>query len=63
MMARDDDGLQGFFTRTGTAERRVDAIRSTLDLMVQEIKKLSMKIDDRSLADGTYRSGHGHPSY
>ena len=30
--------------------------------MVQEIQKLSLKIDDRNLADGTYQSGYDHQS-
>ena len=30
--------------------------------MIQEIKKLSHKIDDQSLTDSTYRSGHEHQS-
>ena len=57
-MARDDDGLQRFFKRMGIVEGDIYTIKSTLDLMVQEIKLLSLKIDDRSLTDGTYRSGH-----
>ena len=57
-MAGNDDGLQGLFTKMGTVNRKVGVIKSTLDLMIQEIKKLSLKIDDWSLVDGTYRSGH-----
>ena len=45
-MAGDDDGLQGLSIRMSIAKRKVDAIKSTLDLMVQEIKKLALKIDD-----------------
>ena len=46
----------------GTAERRVGTIKLTLDNVVQELKRLFLKIDDQSLADGTYRSGRDHPS-
>jgi len=61
-MTGDNDELQDLSTRTKTAERRIDAIKSTLDLMVQELKKLSSKINDQILTDVTYRSGQGHPS-
>ena len=53
-MAGDDDRLQGLSIRMSTAKRRVDIVNSTLDLMVQEIKKLSFKLNDRILADGIY---------
>jgi len=53
-MAGDDDGLQDLSTRMSTAEKRVDAIKSTLNLIVPKIKKLSLKIDNRSLTDDTY---------
>jgi len=33
-MAGDDNGLQGLSTRMGTAERRIDAIKSTLNGIV-----------------------------
>jgi len=49
-----DDELQGLSIRMNTAERRVEVIKSTLDGVVQELKRLSLKFDDRSLADGTY---------
>jgi len=41
------------------AESEVDTIKSTLDSVVQVLKRLSLKIDDQSLADGTYRRGPG----
>jgi len=46
----------------GAIEGDICTIKSTLDFMVEEIKKLSFKIDDRSLTDGTYRSGHDYQS-
>jgi len=52
-----DNGLQGLFTRMDTTEKRTNVIKSTLDSMVQELQRLSLKIDDRSLADDTYRTG------
>ena len=55
--AGDDKGLQVFSIRMDIAERRVDAIKLTLDGMIQELKRLSLKIDNQSLADGTYQSG------
>ena len=62
MMAGDNDGLQGLSIRMDTAERRVDTIKSTLDLMTQELKKLPLKINYQSLDDGTHRRGRDHPS-
>ena len=53
MMARDDNKLQSLSTKMGAAERKVDAIKSTLNGMVQELKRLYLKIDDRNLTDGT----------
>jgi len=52
-----DNGLQSLSTRMGTIEEKIGAVKSTLDNVVQELKRLSLKIDDRSLIDGTYRSG------
>ena len=40
-----------------TAGRRDNTIKSTLDRMAQAIEMMSLKIDDCSLADGTYQSG------
>jgi len=51
-MAGDDDGLQNFITRICTAGRRGNTI-----------KRVSFKFDDRSLADGTYQSGHDRPPH
>ena len=53
-MAEDDDGLQDLVTRMNIVEREIRTIKSTLNNVVQEIKRLSLKIDDRSLVDGTY---------
>jgi len=46
MMAGDDDGLQSLFTRMGTVKGRIGVVKSTLANMVQELKRLSLKIDD-----------------
>ena len=40
----------------------VGAIKSTLNSVIQKLKRLSLKIDDRNLADDTYRSGWNHSS-
>jgi len=56
-MAGDGDELQSLSIRMSTAEREADAINSTLDGVVQELKRLFLKINDQNLADGTYRSG------
>ena len=61
-MVGDDNGLQGLSIRMNTAEKRVDAVKLTLDGVVQEPKRLSLKIDDRNLADSTYRSGRDRSS-
>jgi len=52
MMAGDNDGLQGLSARMNTVRRRGNTI-----------KGMSFRIDDRSLADGTYRSGYNRQSY
>ena len=57
-MARGDDGLQGLFKRMSIAERRDRTIKSILDHLDQAIERMSLKIDDRNLADGPYRSRH-----
>jgi len=46
MMAGDDDGLQGLSTRMSTVEWEINAVKSTLDNVVQELKRLSLKIND-----------------
>ena len=53
-MAGDGDELQSLSIRMSTAEREADAINSTLDGVVQELKRLFLKINDQNLADGTY---------
>jgi len=62
-MTRDDNGLQGLSVRIDTAGRRDNTIKSTLDRLDQMIERMSPKIDDRSLADSTYRSKHDRQSY
>jgi len=47
----------------GTAERRDNTINSILDRLDQAIEKMSLKIDDRSLANGTNQSSHDRQSY
>jgi len=54
-MSRDSDELQSLSTRMGTAKGEISAIKSTLNSVVQELKRLSLKIDDRNLVDGTYQ--------
>jgi len=44
-IAEDDDSLQRLSTRMGAIEGDICTIKSNLDLMVQEIKKLSFKIN------------------
>ena len=61
-MAGDDDGLQRLSTKVGDVEGDINTMKSILDLVVQKLKKLSLKIDDRSLAEDIYRSGHDHQS-
>ena len=62
-MAGDDNELQGLSTRMRTARRRGNTIKSTLDRIAQAIGRVSLKIDDRNLADGTNQSGHDRQSY
>jgi len=49
-MAGNDDGLQDLSTRMDTIEGEINTIKSILNNMVQELKRLSLNIDDRSLA-------------
>ena len=53
-MTGDDYELQGIFIRMSTVEGEISAIKSTIDNVVQELKRLPLKIDNRSLTDGTY---------
>ena len=61
-----DDGKRRRVTKllhkVGTVEGRLNALESTIDSMVQEIKRLSLKIDVRGRADGTYQSGRDRSS-
>jgi len=61
-MVGDDDGLQGFSTKMGIVEGEISTLKSTLNSVIQELKRLSLKTDDQSLADGMYRSGSDHLS-
>ena len=47
----------------GTAGRMVGTIKSILDRMAQAIERMSLKIFDRSLSDGTNRIGYDRQSY
>ena len=51
-MAGEDDGLSGLFSIMGTAARRGNTFT-----------RISLKVDDQNLIDGTYRSGHDRQSY
>jgi len=51
-MAGDDDRLQGLSIRMGTARMRDNTI-----------KRVSLEINDRSLADGTCRREYDRQSY
>jgi len=56
-MVRDDDDSQNLSAWVVTVEERLNTLESILKLVIQELKKLSLKIDDRNLSDSTYRSG------
>ena len=53
-MARYDDDQFSLSTRVDVVEGRLGSLEATMDIMVQELKKISLKFDDRNLADGTY---------
>ena len=61
-MVGNDDEQPSLSIRVCTVEGRLGAFESTIDSMVQEIKRLSLKFDDRGLADGADRSGRNHSS-
>jgi len=52
MMVGDNDELQSLSARMGTVRRRGNTI-----------KGMSLRIDDRTLTDGTYRNGHDLRSF
>ena len=54
----DDDEQSSLSMKVGAIEGRLGVLESTMGSMIQEIKKLYLKIDDRSLANGVYRSRH-----
>ena len=45
-MPGDDYELQDLSIRMDTAEKKVGVIKSTLDNVAQELKRLSLKIDN-----------------
>jgi len=45
-MAGDDNEQSNLSTRAGVVEGRLAAFESTMDSIVQEIKRLSPKLDD-----------------
>jgi len=47
-------------TRMDTFEGRLSTLESTMNVVVQELKKISLKLDDQNLVNGTYRSGLDH---
>ena len=51
MMVGDGDGLQDLSIKIGVVEGDLTTIKSTLDSVVQELKKLSLEIDNQGLAD------------
>jgi len=61
-MAGNDDEHQSFSARVSAIEGEVTTIKSVLDRMAQAIERISLNIDDRGLADGTYRSGQDRSS-
>jgi len=62
MMAGDNDESQSLSIRVGTIKGRLNALESTMNSMIQELMRLSFKIDDRGLADGMYWSRWDCPS-
>ena len=48
--------------RVGIVEGKLGALEPTMNSMVQEIRRLSLKFDDRNLTDGVYRRGHERSS-
>jgi len=61
-MVAEDDGLRSLSIRMGVVSGDVRTINSTLVNVVHKLERLSLKIDDQSLADGTDRRGWDHPS-
>jgi len=53
---------KAFPQKRRTIERRASVLETTLDIVVQELKKLSLKLDDRSQTDDTYLNGRDHSS-
>ena len=55
--------MQDFFTRMCTARSRDNTIKFTLNRTAQAIERMSLKIDDQNLTDGTHRSEHDRQLY
>jgi len=55
MMAGGNGGLQRLSTRMVTTGRRDGTIKSTMDSMAQATERMSLKIDNQSLTNDTYR--------
>ena len=47
-------------TMMDTFEGRLSTLESTMNVVVQELKKISLKLDDQNLVNGTYQSGLDH---
>ena len=60
-MARNDE-QPNMSARMDTFEGRLSTLESTMDVVIQELKKISLKLDDQNLADGTHRSGLHRPA-
>ena len=56
-MARDDE-QSSLSARVGAVKGRLGTLESIMNGMVKKIKRLSLKFNDRSLADDVYRSGY-----
>ena len=61
-MATDNDEQPNLSTMMDTFKGRLCTHKSTMNVVVQELKNISHKLDDRNLADGTYRSGLDCPA-
>jgi len=53
-MAENDNEQPRLFARESTVKGRLSALDAIMDSVFQKIKRLSLKVDDRGLADGTY---------
>ena len=60
-MAKNDDEQPNVSTKMDTFEGRLSTLESTMEFVVQKLKKISLRLDDRYLTDGTHRSGLDRP--